>query len=207
MLLRSIFENLLNLEIILKEETQERLNLYYEYRPVERWINLEENKKLAKKSEDYKNKFHLQFPEKRIEEIIHDFNKVKDNYNPKRPYHWAWKIYKNELGKKNPSIKFLCEKVGRLSDYTKIYSSLSISVHGSANIENLIKIGDSITITPRFSEQIYLIGGLSILYISDTIVKIIDYLNIPKKEEIIIYSKTFALDIYNEAQNNSAMLK
>ena len=195
-LLRSIFENLINLEIIIEKDSKFRLKLFDNYKYVEKWLNYKENESYSHTSKEELNKFKIAFPKEKIIKINQDYERVKQDYHPKKPYKWAWYIFKKELNNRNPSIKFFCQKLNRNDDYFRVYSVLSIPAHGSSTVLNLMKVKNSISVAPTFNDHTLRIGAMSILYCSRIIDKTMDYLDLPIKNEIKIYSSTFALDIY-----------
>jgi hypothetical protein len=203
-ILRSIFENLINLEVILSDESEDRLKLYYDYRHVERWLSYENNKKFANISVYHKKRFEKYFPSDKIEEIELEYEKIKNKYHPSRPYHWAWKIYKSELNNNNPNLKFLCGKLNRKEEYVRVYSTLSLTVHGSPNVKNIMRIENVITNAPILDDKIYIIGGMTVLYASQVTIKTLQYFDLSSndKKQLINFAADFALHIHNYGEKS-----
>lgn len=197
-LLRTLFENLLTVELLLQKDSGERLKLYSNYKHVERWNSLQANKKLLAKGVITEDRLHKTFDENRIKVVETKYNEVKENYHPKAPYHWAWKVFKDKLKNRNPSIYFISKELGYEIDYVKLYSTFSISAHGSPLIENLVTDSKSntITLSPIFTKQIVGIGCLALDKISKIVIMIAQkYLKPDIFREINIYTEKYVGDI------------
>lgn len=201
-LLRTLFENLLTVEILLQKDSSERLKLYSDYKYVERWKSLQANKKLLAKGLITEDRLHKTFDENRIKVVETKYNEVKENYHPKAPYHWAWKVFKDKLKNRNPSIYFISKELGYETDYVKLYSTFSIAAHGSPLIENLVTDSKSntITLSPIFTDQIVSIGCLAIDKIAKIVNKIAKkYLEPEIFREINIYIEKYVGDVIIES--------
>jgi hypothetical protein len=203
-LLRSIFETLLNVELILQNDTKERLKLFSDFQYIVEWNQLQSNRELLNKGIIDKDHFEQTFTEELIQQVGLNYDKVKSNYNPQYPYHWAWKIFKDELKRKNPSISFICEKLGKEYQwaYVKIYSTLSITVHSSPHIINAVSIGNSITMTPRFSQNISSISWLALYFCSKVVKRMVEYLNFQSADEIKTFIDSFVSDVDKMLRND-----
>ncbi|MGH2569498.1 MAG: DUF5677 domain-containing protein, partial [Bacteroidota bacterium] len=154
-LLRSLFETLLNEKLILAENTEERAKLFYEFHFVEKWNNLEANRRLLREGKTTQATFDKTYDGIKLNQVTQDYDRVKSNYHPTRPYHWAWTIFKSETKGNNPSISFIADKLGFAEDYVKVYQALSLSVHGSPNILNLVRNEKGISMAPNFTRTVY----------------------------------------------------
>jgi len=163
---RNIFETYIDTRLILDKDSEERSTLYENHQYVLIWLRMQTYKKYIeelelnanlpieiKKAEiDYYGDLYKEVDEKTIKE---NYEKVKEDYHPKYPYHWAWKIFKDETKKqKNPSREFICKKLGIYNDYLHVYSTSSLAVHNQPFMANFIikKEQQGITSTPIFSD-------------------------------------------------------
>lgn len=189
-LIRSLFETFIIVELITREDSYNRLKLFSNFHFIEVYNHLLENEKLLKKGfikklpidEDFKNK------------IVSKYNEVKNDYNPERPYHWAWKIFRDELGeKRNPSLKFICSKLGKdfEFDYVKLYSTFSKPVHGSPTIQNVIKKGEIISNAPQFNDLLFGDVYISIDYNIKVIKRTLEYYKPTNYSEFILYLENY----------------
>ncbi len=171
-LLRPIFENLVTVETIVQNTAYQSMGLYCGYEDVLKWMNLEENKKLVTEGKAEAEQFKLFFTPERQKEVQARYEAIKHNYHPKKPHHWAWRIFKNELKGGNPSIRFLARKLSLDEEYLRVYSSSSLMVHCAPQIKNIMIYNDSISLAPDFSDLIYTMGIKGLQY-SCSIVKAI----------------------------------
>jgi len=200
-LLRSLFESFLNVKLILQKDTEERMRLFDDFRYVEQWNSLQANKNLLKEGKISKEIFDRTFTPDLINKIEKNYLSVKSNYHPTNPYHWAWKIFKNETkNQRNPTIYFIANKLGLSTDYVKVYGSLSASVHNSPSLLNLVSTGNVITLAPNFSESIHNIGCLALGYLSELIDDLVGYLGFGESGEISTYLSIFWIRACNEDQ-------
>jgi hypothetical protein len=180
-LARSLFEAMVNLKLILQTNIAERLKLYSNYRFASKWLHSKTN------PDNYSD------TERKI--IEDKYNKIKGDYHPKYPYHWAWKIYCKKRSNKNPNLKFICGKLGLTKEYNTIYSTLSIAVHTDPHIDNLCTLDGKITISPYYSNMIYHVGFLSLFYFKEIIDSIVQYYKFDGYEDIQVYINYFLLDL------------
>ncbi|MBI2486420.1 MAG: hypothetical protein HYW01_05595 [Deltaproteobacteria bacterium] len=196
-----LFESYLNVKLILQKDTEERIGLFHDFRYVERWNSLQANKNLLEEGKISKEIFDRTFTSDLIKKIEDNYLSVKSNYHPKHPYHWAWKIFRNETkNQRNPSIHFIADKLGLSADCIKVYGPLSVSVHNSPSLLNLVLTGNAITLAPNFSRSIYNIGCLSLGYLSDLIEDLVNYLEFGEPGEISTYLSIFWIRTCNEDQ-------
>jgi hypothetical protein len=196
-LLRSLFEALLNVNLILEKDTDERLKLFYDYRYVDRWNNIRANKRLLSEGKTTQETFDKTFTSAQLKETEENYSRVRSNYHPSRPYHWAWRIYSNETKGENPSINFIADKLNLAEDYVKVYSSLSISVHNSPNLVNIMQTRKGISLAPNFQKTIYLVGCLAVRYMAEIIESVTRSFKF-NDAETHAYVSAFLLAIYEE---------
>lgn len=201
-LLRSLFETYLNVKLLLKEDSEKRLNLFEEFSFVEKWNSLQANKKLLKDGKITKDSFDKTFTPALVKEIEEKYSIVKSNYHPTQPYHWAWKIFKDETkDQRNPTIRFIANKLDLSYDYVKVYASLSISVHNSPNLLNLLSSENVISLAPYFSRLIYNFGCLAIEYMAYVIEDIVSYLGFGEPNEISTYVNAYTTAVNKEYED------
>lgn len=195
-ILRSLLETRITLRTLLAQDTLERIKLYRNYHFVAQWHKLERDKKYLLNGKLSKEQFEESYRGINIEDIEHKFNQVKDDYNPKNPFHWAWKLFKDETKDRNPSIKLLCSKLGLQDDYDYMYSSLSIFSHSESTSEITIARENSIIVAPRFSGPIKPIAYFSAAYTADVIILLLDYFKPDSYEELKFYTNTYIENLF-----------
>lgn len=172
-LIRSLFETLLTLKLLLITNTEERIKLYDNFKIVQRMNSINSNKKLLELGIIDINRFQKTYPNELVEETNNKYENIKKDYHPRLPYHWAWKIFKDTLSNRNPSIFYIAKHLGFHFDYVKIYSTMSISVHSSPLLENIIGDGKTQTLAPVFSKHIERLSFLSLDYMGKIILEIL----------------------------------
>lgn len=180
-LMRSLFEAMVNLKLILQSDTETRLRLYANYRFASKWLH-------SISSPDT-----FTGEERKI--IENKYMKIKNDYHPKRPYHWAWKIFCEKNPKQNPSFKHICEHLDLMENYNKIYSTLSISIHTDPHIDNLYTLNGKLIVIPHFSNLVYPVGFLSTHYFTKIINGTAEYFKLANCKEIITYINCFLNDL------------
>ncbi|AFH60576.1 DUF5677 domain-containing protein [Paenibacillus caseinilyticus] len=194
-ILRSLLETRVTLKTLLAENTLERLKLYREFSHVVRW------QKLTKDRQDLSNgvismeEFSKTYEGIDIADIEATYKLVKDNYHPKRPYHWAWKIFKDETQGQNPSFGLLCSKLGFDDEYSRMYSSLSLLAHSVSISEITLARDNLITVAPRFSGPIKPFVYFSASYMVDVINSTLDYFKPDDYEGIKTYTTAYLDDL------------
>jgi hypothetical protein len=190
MILRSIFETCVNIELIVRGNQEERIKLFSDFHFIEVYNHIKQNEKLLQngiiKKLPVNNEFKLKIEEK--------YNQVKINYNLKRPYHWAWKIFKDEIGENNnPSLRLICKKLGKdyEYDYVKLYSTVSKSVHTSPTTQNILKSKNIVSNAPNFSKLINGDVYLTIEYASKIVKNVLEYYKQENHEMIILFLEHF----------------
>jgi len=196
-ILRSLFESLINLEIILRVNPYQspfyRMKLYYDYGHVIRWRSLQANRNLVKEGKLTQDKFDSQFKPELISKTEEYFNRVRSNYLDRKGKikNWNWKIFESELGNKNPSIVFICSKLGRGVDYLTVYSTVSSLMHSSAIIEHMVSKGNVISLTPKFSRLIIDIGMVALHYSSEVVRHVINFLDLRSKRALDSFIESY----------------
>ena len=205
---RNIFQTYVDTRLVLNDETEERNKLYEEYQHVLLWSRVNTYKRYLEELEsntaipnEKKNSereyFSNLYKDFNIKEIEENYEKVKENYHPKYPYNWAWKIFKNELNnKKKITLEFICRRLGIYEDYLHVYATSSLAVHNQPFVANFMTRKGGITSVPIFNETISSIAGISASLVIEVILMILEYSKSDKIEEIgyylnYIYKKTF----------------
>lgn len=198
---RNLFETYLDTRLILENDTKNRAKLYEDFQRVQIWNRVQSYKKYIEEikndsslNDEIRNSKLKYYKEGLKEynevEINKNFEKVKDNYHPKYPYHWAWKIFKDERDR-NPTVEFISKKLDVYSDYLQIYSTSSLAVHNQPIMVNLIKTDRGITATPIFNETTKSISGISCNLAIEIITRILSYFIVNNYEEIEYFLNDF----------------
>jgi hypothetical protein len=202
--LRSLLEAFINIKVILEKDTDERLKLFRNFQFVEKWFNIQANLKLVSNNVISQVDFDKAFDPKFVSEMDIEYHKIKADYHPVRPHHWAWKIFSDgNPNANNPSIRILAKHVGLELDFVKVYSSTSLSVHGSHNLINTLAEGGSISIAPKFTNMIYTDGCLAIDYMSHVFQMIVRYFKFDNPDELDFYINHFVLAALREAEKGA----
>ena len=196
---RNIFESFVNLKLILEKDTVARIKLYEEYEYVQKWNRLEEYKKYIEelkrreniteeKKREEEEEFKKVFDDQMVKSVTENYLKVKDNYLAGRPFHWAWKIYKDEIQRgRNPSLSFICNKLGIEKMYLQFYSLNSMVVHSEPLMTTLLTQNEGITPAPNFNESIKNIAASASMLVIDIITLVQKYAGSPTYKEIEDY--------------------
>lgn len=202
--LRSLLEVYFNVKLLFEKDTENRLTLFRNYQIVEQWLNIQANKDLVARGKMTQEMLDKTYSSKMILEIENQYQTVKSDYHPQRPYHWAWKIFSGgDVKINNPSIKTIAKHVDLEIDFVKVYSSTSLSVHGSHNLINILEESGSISISPKFSNMIYTDGCLAMDYMSHIFLTIVRYFKFQNPDEIELYDSHFALAILDETKKGA----
>jgi len=171
--LRSLFETSVNLQIILMGNVQERSKLFEDFLFIQR-IN-------------YSNKPSISDQQRNENELR--LREVRANYHPKYPNSWCWKIVPSKNTRKgvhnNPTFKELCEYIGHPERYD-IYGDLSYSTHPVPSYEGWMRRDDGhIELGSQFGHQIVGVAKISIAYAAESLIKIIQFLKPEDKAYLI----------------------
>lgn len=194
---RALYETKVTLELLLREDTKERLKLFHDFQYIQRWKQIEFHKEFI--SEKDFNSLGLE--KEYIELINNKYDEVKDNYHPKNPINWAWKIFKDELNNRNPSMLEICKYLGRkyLKEYVMTYPTASITSHpNQILVDYFAKVVDEKNVifnSPKYTNLTKTIACISLSDCAVITISILNYFKIPDYEIIIEYIKSFVADI------------
>lgn len=187
-LLRTLFETNVNIQLLLQDDTDNRLNLYNNFKTITQYNHLQSYEKKLADGEISADTFEASFHDIDIQSLKDSYENIKDNYHPKYPAnHWAWKIYKDERNQP-PNIRFICNKLGLNDDYQKIFGLHSFTVHSNPIIENMMTIDGNLSIVPFNSENILRLACISLDISWKSIVSVISYFNKDYGEGLSRYS-------------------
>lgn len=199
---RSLYESYINCIFILKEETEERIKLFYNYQFIGRWEHIQNSLKNNPKYIE-----EMEIPAEKLKQFKEEYELLINDYNIKYPYHWAYKIFKDDLNGKNPSLFTLCKSLGEeyVKEYNSVYSISSNQTHPSSIVGNhfIFKEQDSnINInSPMYNDGIVSTGILSLYYCGNIILEIIKYFKIDNLDEILTYIKSFLDFAFDESRD------
>lgn len=186
---RSLYETYIYNEFIFQKDTQERLSLFYNFQFVQRWNHILNQEKIDK---DYTKS--LRFDKAKLSAYKLEYEKYIQDYNVKRPHHWAYKIFKDELGNRNPTLYHICKELGEyyIKEYNSVYGTSSITTHPSAILGDYYTVNrecNSVTIvnSPMYKDTIVNMSCMSIMYCGYIALKFIKYFNVPEAEELHLY--------------------
>ncbi len=194
-LLRPLFENLVTVLTIVQNTASQSVKLYADYEDILKWMNLEENKKLVTEDEAEADQFTLFFTPERQESIQARYEAIKCNYHPKKPHHWAWRIFKDELKGRNPSMPFLARKLSLNKEYLRVYSSSSLMVHCSPQIKNVMIYNNSISLAPDYSSLIYTMGIKGLEYSCSIVKAIISFVQPQDAAEMMEFADVLLTNV------------
>lgn len=173
-LLRNLFEIYIDLLILLEDQSQveKRAQLFLNFSHIEQWAHYQSYQKLIEREnnnkkdvKELKKYFDQLFPSDVLKNVVANHKKYSGDYNPKKPYHWAWSLFKNhDKGNKNwnPNFEFLSNYFDVYHDYLSYYGITSKAVHNSPLSHFLIKNSSNLTTTdPVYSYETGSIAGLS----------------------------------------------
>ncbi len=186
---RQLLETMLNIKLILKEDTEERIILYNNFIYAARWYVIDRDKKLLNDNKITQKLFDKNYTTELIEKTNKDYEKIKDDYKTSS---WYWKILKNK-GYKSGSIRNLAKEVDHAIEYDKIYGLLSKIAHGNTVSLHLVNK----TSAPTFiKENTVYIAFISLGYMSDIIKTITNkYVESTISEEINIYCDAYCVSL------------
>ena len=201
-LLRNLFETYLNVKLILEFDSDYRIRLFNDFKYVQRYLSIKQNQDLLSKGLITEERFEKTYPKQLIDETYNKYDEIKDNYHPKIPYSWAWAIFKDKINGKNPSVRTIAIHLGEEFDYVKLYSTMSIPVHSSPLIENIIGDGKVKTLAPLFNEHIVGLSFLSLDIVGKVISELLNkYSDTQTTEEINTYMNVYFVSLYENWKN------
>ncbi|MCE1164844.1 MAG: DUF5677 domain-containing protein [Bacteroidetes bacterium] len=215
-ILRSILELYFDCLLIFENDTEERIRLYSNYEHIIRWKHLEEKYNHLNNDEKiniYKNSSdYFSISEEEVR-ISHDlFLKYKDDYHPKNPFHWAYKVFATGLRKtRNPNYYDICKYLGDdyLDLYLSLYTTLSIPVHGHSIGTDYFKEKDRnvITSNPKYNDNITSTVYFALQYVEISSLKIMENLKKPDLENIKNYINIFMEDSISVLNSVAKLIK
>lgn len=194
---RSIYETYINVELIMRENPEERLILFNNYQHFARQEQINHHKAYKKKYPDHE----IPVDDDYISEVNSTCEKHKLDY-PKK--HWASKIFTEKEIKKTPNLYDICVLLGPdfELEYLQLYRTLSKLTHSSAVIEDhyLDNNRDEriIVNAPKFTPSTNSIGAMSIFYCSKVLLYTLKYLDYEYEKY-----KIFIDDFVNTTINNT----
>jgi len=195
-IIRSIFETYVDLKIISIQDSELRMKLYQEFQIITKWNHYCNYKnyiaKLVKSDnhellEEVQENFDRLFNKKEIAELKVNYKNISCNYHPKKPYHWAWSIFKGKLNGRKLTLKFICEEIGLYNDYLQIYSSTSIATHNDPLTINLLIKNGNATPSPNFSKDTKIYAALGLNFTVEIYLIIFKLINSPKYYELEMF--------------------
>ena len=198
---RNIFETYVDTKLILAANTEERLNLFADYEYVQIWLKTNEYQKFIDQLENKENrnqkeeetlnsvKEHLAglLGNEQLPQVLENYERVKENYHPKFPFHWAYKIFKDERNGRNPSLSSICKSLGIYHDYLQVYVTNSFAVHNSPLMRNFLDRGHGISSIPNFNRNIIAIAGITLNFAEEVTFMILKHINFPDFEKSKLY--------------------
>ncbi len=188
-LVRSVFESEITIALLTERDVEDRSKLYREYEHVGRWLNMESIRELVSEHILSQSEFDSRFPTNTVRDNNDAYIRVKTNYHPTRPYHWAWSLMSGTTPN-NPSLKQICKHLKRLEDYNRLYGLTSVSAHSSPRSHRMTSSENGvITAAPLFDwrTEALLVGALK--YCHNALTHLGFYLAQPARDELIFYSE------------------
>lgn len=181
---RSLYETYIYNEFIFKDNTKEKIKLFYNFQFVERWNHIQESMRYNKKY-----LAEMGITEKSYEVIFADYNKFKNDYNPKYPFHWAFKYFN-----KNPNLMEICKALGEeyVKEYISVYGTSSKQTHPSSILGDYFRgerKSDLSINSPMYKDTIVSTAVMCMSYCSFIVLSHIKYFRIPDYKGISEYVK------------------
>lgn len=197
---RGIFETFVTVKLLTEKDIEYRNKLFVDYVHVLRYNHYKEYSNYLYKSayklsvdstlkEEIESRLHNIFPDS--ESIQTNYDSVKNNYDLKYPFHWAYSIYKNKLGKKRLTLKYICLELGLLDEYFDIYDTSSLAVHNAPLVINLMQTEGVSTPSPIFSDKVNYICRISLNLAVELVLNIFEAIHSPQFEELHTYLMSF----------------
>lgn len=205
---RSMLESVVTLDIILKENTVERLKLYSNFKHILRWKQIEKHEKLdeIENIERIRKGLKPQKFDKTISsEMYNSYKKsyeiLKDDY----PNKSSW--YSKEF--KGGGMKNLCDYLGGKypREYIAVYGTISTLIHGGSNITDYYSEfsnpkGNVITNMPRFDDLNISIGVTSIELCSRSLLSFLRHFKFLNLEHLDSYIEIFVDMVFQDFSSN-----
>lgn len=203
MMLRSLFETSVHLQVLLKSDIPDRCKLFEDFIYVQR-------SRVSPQSG---------VPKSQIRENKKKLAAVRANYHPRQPYSWCWKIVPGRLGgtkisgnaslrnflihifswcldfvsgnlgrekiPRNPSLRDLCIHIGHEEYYKNIYGLLSDVIHPVMSYEMWMRRADlHMELGPKFNQHTKLVGHLASVLTVDVVMCLLGFLKPPDELEL-----------------------
>ena len=177
MVTRSLFETAVHLQVILKEDVQERAQLFDDFAIIEREASI--------------NNVPSVTEEQRLKHR-EEFARVRANYHPEKPFSWCWKVAPGSKKRNgvpnNPSFRDLCIHIGHAEYYDLIYGPLSAAIHPVPTYEGWLRRGDGqIELGPRFTSQTHTVADLVTALGMDSLVSVLRFLHPEDEVELGVF--------------------
>lgn len=169
MVLRGLVETAVHLQVILKEDTPARCQLFEDFLFIERNTYADAATVTA---------------EQRARNDA-DYARVRANYHPKHPYSWCWKAVPSRRssgrgGPDNPNFKELCEHIGHPEYHDQLYGPLSSAIHPVPSYEIWLRRQDGLMeLGPIFRDHIRRVAELAITLALDSFARLVEALQVP----------------------------
>ena len=199
---RSLYETRVYTDFIFKDNTDEKIRLFFNFQYIERWNHIQESLKF--------NPNYLKDMGISEEDLIifkEYYEKYKNDYHPKYPYHWAYKFFKDELKNKNPSLIDICKKLGEkyVREYISAYGTLSKQTHPSSMLGDYFTVKEQNYIvslnSPMYKNSLVSTAVISISDCGSVILNVIKYLNVENYKEISEYINYYIDVTFEEGKN------
>ncbi|WP_240421806.1 DUF5677 domain-containing protein [Paenibacillus periandrae] len=177
---RSLFETVVATKFIYLDYEQ-RIDLFYDFKYIEQHQRLQKDQTAI---EAYM-----------YEEIERKYQEIKFNYNPKSSWYskLLLKIIQSDprlRGKhRKATLRALCDAVDMNEDYDRIYSSLSLTVHGSPVLDHLFVENGNFTAAPVFNSLVFTQSSLAMNYAHKIFCLILERIDNDKALQLIDYSR------------------
>lgn len=165
MVLRSLFETSVHLQVVLKRDVPARCQLFEDFLLIQR-------DRVSSGSG---------VPPEKIAQNARRLASVRSNYHPTKPHSWCWQVVPGRLaGRKtpsNPSLRDLCVHIGHEDYYKQIYGHLSEAIHPVPSYEVWMRRADgNMELGPKFNEHTRLVAKLASALTVDAAARTLEYL-------------------------------
>lgn len=190
---RCLYEISVTLELILREDTEERLKLFNDFQYIQRLGQIDFH-------EETNTEFDinsLRLDPEYLKSLKNKYDEVRNNYHPKNPTSWAWKIFKSKLNDRNPSMLEICKYLGDdfVKEYVMTYPTASLTSHPNQILADYFTKVDGernvIVNSPNYTNLTKSISCISLSDSAKITINILSYFKIQNFEMIIQYIKMF----------------
>lgn len=190
MILRSLFEATVFAAIIAERDHGHRARLYEEWEHVDRWEQHRKYENAVASGEVEPRPAHHRIEPEKLAEAEANFKRVTANYGAKKPIHWAWHLYRHEIGdERRPDMRYLAKKTGRLDLYLSLYPAASAPTHASALTRMThIAPGGRPTTGPIFDSQTANIAAMAVTFAHHLMESVLNVVGSPEAKALSVYS-------------------